>query len=426
MKIEKVPLLTSKEDFFKLFILSLFILLYSLLIEYNNYKNLTQFESALTQTTLIKFYNKTRISSKGKRTIYQVLKLKSKKGFSFYTTSYKKLELKYGLEINMEIFAGDISFYEYLTSFYANSKILSITNNNSYKEKLNTFIALSHTNSASQEVYQALYCATPLSREVQQKFSTLGISHIFAISGFHLGVLSSILFFLIRYPYKILQNNYFPYRNSKRDIFLIISSILFVYLLFLNYPPSLLRAYSMLVVGFILYDRGIEIISMQTLALTTTILIAVFPRLFFSLGFWLSIAGVFYIFLFLIYFKSLSKVLQFLILPIWVYLFMLPYSLIIFGNFSIYHPLSIVLSTLFTLFYPLSIIIHFVGFANLFDTAIESILLLANKSTHIVINTKLLYVDVILSLLSIYSKYIMAILMFFIFCTLFYAISFVY
>ena len=76
----------------------------------------------------------------------------------------------------------------------------------------------------------------------------------------------------------------------------------------------------MLLVGFILYDRGIEIISMQTLFVSVVLLIVFFPRLFFALGFWLSVAGVFYIFLFLLYFKYLSKVKQFILLPFVIYI----------------------------------------------------------------------------------------------------------
>ena len=253
-------------------------------------------------------------------------------------------------------------------------------------------------------IYQALYTATPLRKELQTTFSTLGVSHLLAISGFHLGVLSALLFFFLKPTYSFFQNRYFPYRNSKFDIFSIVVIILLSYLIFLDSPPSLLRAFGMLLVGFILYDRGIKIISMQTLFVTIIFLLCFFPKLFFALGFWLSVSVVFYIFLFLIHFKHLSKLWQFILVPFWVYLLMLPFSLVIFGNFSIYHPLSIIWTSLFTLFYPLSIFLHFIGFGNLLDTLLESLILLAKESKQIELSFMFLIIQISISLFSIFDK----------------------
>jgi len=232
----------------------------------------------------------------------------------------------------------------------------------------------------------------------------LTISHLIAISGFHLGVLAAILFFLFKYPYKILQNRYFPYRSYKRDSFVFISLMLLGYLLFLDSPPSLLRAFVMLVVGFAFYDRGIKIVSMQTLLVTVLIILALFPKLIFSIGFWLSVSGVFYIFLFLIHFKELSKIKQFILLPLWVYCMMLPFSMAIFGNFSLYHPLSIIWTTLFTLFYPLSIALHVMGLGNLLDTPLESLLHVNTHALQHTLSKGYLLVEILLSLLAVFNK----------------------
>lgn len=204
--------------------------------------------------------------------------------------------------------------------------------------------------------------------------------------------------------YAFAQNRYFSYRNSKTDTFLFILAVLLSYLIFLDYPPSLLRAFGMLIVGFILYDRGMKIISIQTLFLTVVLLLAFFPRLVFTLGFWLSVSGVFYIFLFLIHFKNLNKVLQFILIPFWVYVLMLPFSLTIFGNFSIYHLISILWTTLFTIFYPLSIFIHVIGFANLFDGVLESLISLGQEGIAIEFSIKILAIHVTLSLMAIFKR----------------------
>ena len=418
--IERVSLFSTKRDFLLFILASTFILFYSLLIEYQNYQKLTRFDSHILQATVLKQYFKI----KNKKTS-QILKLKSEDGLTFYSNAKKSLENIKGKRVKLEIWAGKISFYEYLTSFYAYSKVKYIYKTTTLKEKLNYYISFSHPNKNMANIYQALYTATPLKKELQTTFSTLGVSHLLAISGFHLGVLSALLFFFLKPVYSFAQNKFFPYRNSKLDIFLIISAVLLTYLIFLDSPPSLLRAFGMLLVGFILYDRGIKIISMQTLFLTILLLLVFFPRLIFALGFWLSVSGVFYIFLFLIHFKDLIKIWQFILVPFWVYMLMLPFSLAIFGNFSIYHPLSILWTTLFTLFYPISIFLHVIGFGNLFDSLLESLILLGKVDLHVELDFKVLVLHVVLSLLAIYKKIFVWLLLCFSLFIMIYSVNYI-
>ncbi len=404
MQIEKVSLFTSRRDFFFFLTLALFIFAYAILMEYNDYKRLTQFDSYVLDAKVLKEYSKTKTTKKGKLKSYQVLKLKGVNGVSFYTTYWKKPQNFKGKTLLLEIFTEELGFYEYLTTFYASSKILKVDENLSLKQTLNERIETSHENGDVASLYKALYTASPLPQNLQIAFSTYGVSHLLAISGFHLGVLSALLFFLLKIPYKFFQDRYFPYRNSKRDIFIVVALTLLAYLLFLESPASLLRAYAMLIIGFVLYDRGVKIVSMQTLLLTLILLLAFFPRLFFALGFWLSIAGVFYIFLFLLHFKRLSKLWQFLLVPLWVYLLMLPLSLAIFGNFSLHHPLSIIWTSLFTLFYPLSLFLHLMGMGNLLDGILEAFTVASQ--TFITLKLDYLYLGfhILLSFLSVYKR----------------------
>jgi len=404
LKIERVELLRSKRDYIYLFSLFALLLFFSLSYEYYNYKQLTRFDSQLIRATVLKQYTKTNVNPKGEKKSYQVLKLKSSDGFTFYSIAPKNLPNYKGKDLKLEIWAGKISFISYLKGFFAFSKILQINNNPTLKEYITTLIDNAHADRNIAAIYQALFLAKQLPYHLQQIFSTLGISHLIAISGFHLGVLSTLLFFLIKYPYKLLQNSYFPYRSAKRDLFSIISIILLSYMLFLDTPPSLLRSFVMLLIGFILYDKGVKIISMQTLLMTVLLLLALFPRLIFSVGFFLSLSGVFYIFLFLIYFQNKSKLWQFILLPLWVYFMMLPYSLTLFGNFSIYHPFSIFLTSLFTLFYPLSIFLHVIGFGDLLDGVLKSLIQINPHVVKITLPSTLLLTEILLSLLAIIKK----------------------
>ena len=402
--IEKVTLFSIKKDYFLFFILLLTLLSLSLSYEYYKYSELTKFNSQLVDASVVKAYDKTKLTKKGKIKSYKILKMRSDEGFIFYTIASKKFKNLQNKRLHIELWAGKISFKEYIKGFFSFSKILHISNTPTLKQTLASFINKQHTNTNIAALYKALFLATPLPKAMQTQFSKLGISHLIAISGFHLGVLAAILFFLFKYPYKILQNRYFPYRSYKRDSFVFISLMLLGYLLFLDSPPSLLRAFVMLVVGFAFYDRGIKIVSMQTLLVTVLIILALFPKLIFSIGFWLSVSGVFYIFLFLIHFKELSKIKQFILLPLWVYFMMLPFSMAIFGNFSLYHPLSIVWTTLFTLFYPLSIALHVMGLGNLLDTPLESLLHVNTHALQHTLSKDYLLVEILLSLLAVFNK----------------------
>ena len=420
-KLERVELLSSKRDFLYLFTLFLLLFTLSLSYQYYNYRQLTKFDSALLRATVIKQYKKTKTDTKDKTKSYQVLKLKTENDLSFYTVASKRAPDYRNKQLLIEIQTANINFLSYLKGFFTFSKIIEAHRDRRLKTKISHALISQHKEKAINAIYQALFLAKPLPYSLQQHFSNLGITHLLAISGFHLGVLSTMLFFLFRYPYRFLQNRYFPYRSAKRDLFFLVAATLFAYTLFLEYPPSLLRAFAMLIIGFVLYDRGIKIISMQTLFISTLLILALFPKLIFSIGFFLSISGVFYIFLFLLYFKSRHRVWQFFLLPFWVYLMMLPYALVIFGNFSLYHPLSILFSSLFSLFYPLSILLHLIGMGNLLDPVIHFLLDIKVHPVVIELNNYYLYISILLSLMAVLKKEALYLLLLYSFSIFIYA-----
>ena len=240
----------------------------------------------------------------------------------------------------------------------------------------------------------------------------LGVSHLLAISGFHLGVLSFILFALLSLPYMQLQKHFFPYRHRNRDLFLLVALILGGYLLFLGDVASLLRAYAMLIVGYVLHDRGVKVVSMQTLFVTLILLLSLWPRLFFSMGFWLSVSGVYFIFLYLRYFSELPKHITFFAVPIWVYLMMTPIALVLFGNYSLYHPLSIIWSILFTLFYPLALFLHLIGFGESMDGVLHLFLVSELDGRHFAFALFWLLPYGFLALGALYAKRLLYLLLF--------------
>ncbi len=351
------PSLLIGREYFHFFLLLLLLLSFSLSIEFYHYSKLTKFEDIVIEVDVLKHYTKSRDGKK-----YDVLKLKTEEGAKFYITSKAPLKGLVGYKTKMWVLTKHIGFLEYLKGFATKGSVISVSRSKSDTFELGDELKEIHKDQEVSQIYGALFFALPLSSSLQERFSLLGVSHLLAISGFHLGVLSFILFSLLRLPYAQIQKHFFPYRHRNRDLFLLVALILGAYLVFLGDVASLLRAYAMLLVGYVLHDRGMKIVSMQTLFITLVLLLSLWPRLMFSMGFWLSVSGVYFIFLYLRYFSELSKYVSFIAVPIWVYLMMTPIALVLFGNYSLYHPLSIVWSILFTLFYPLVLFLHLIGY----------------------------------------------------------------
>lgn len=395
--------MTERPELFRgrdyLYLLSLFLVIFflSLSKEYYFYKKLVSQKKTTLTCKVVNQYIKT-----GKE--YYILKLKCDDSGVVYTSKGRFIGDIRGKNITAQFWLNRVDFTGYLKGFYAKSKILHVEDDRSFKSTLNAFISAQHENRDAAAIYKALFTADTIDKELQQKLSSLGVSHLMAISGFHLGVLSAVLFFIFGALYRPVVSRCFPYRHSNRDLFVAVAFFLLVYVWFLDFTPSLLRSFAMLVVGYILFDRGLKILSMQTLLLTLLLLIAFIPKLLFSLGFWLSVSGVFYIFLFLIYFGSMKKLYLFLLLPLFVYVAMVPFSIYFFGLFSLVHPLSIIWTTLFTLFYPLSILLHASGFGGALDGALLSLLKLSDTTHLLHVSGSVFSLHVGLSLLALWHR----------------------
>ena len=112
-----------------------------------------------------------------------------------------------------------IKFRDYLGTFYVKSKIkhqekLPII----VKDKLLNYVAKQHENSALATFYNAIFFATPLEKALREKIALLGVSHLVALSGFHLGILWGLVYGLLLLLYRPLQQKYFPYRHALFDV----------------------------------------------------------------------------------------------------------------------------------------------------------------------------------------------------------------
>ena len=332
--------------------------------EYRSYTEFISKPFYFTHANVLNAYEK----ENGDRR-YQVLKVRSDDGQTFYTTTHRKTLLLYK-RLRLQLFPSKtIRFGDYLGTFYIKSRIKKIENIPfPWKRKLLRDVASQHKDPSLASFYNAIFFAAPLSKVLREKISLLGVSHLVALSGFHLGILWGLVYGILLLFYKPLQQRYFPYRYALLDLGLVTVCVLGIYVWFVGFPPSLVRSYAMLVTGWAVLLMGIELLSFAFLSLVAALLLVCFPSLAVSLSFWFSVAGVFYIFLLLQYAKqSPAWLITLLFIPAGIFLLMLPVVHTVFGVTSPYQLLSPLLSVLFILFYPLTMLLHLLGEGGLFD-----------------------------------------------------------
>jgi len=367
MVVEKPTLFSDRRDLLVFLLVILSLVLIRLSLSYQAYSALISKPFYYTTVKVLNAYPKERNGRE-----YTVLKLLSKEGQRFFTSTGKQ-DRWIGKELRLKIYPSErIHFFEYLGSFYVKSQIKEILPlPSTSKDFLMQSIANQHEDPLMQSFYQGIFFASPLSKELREKISLLGVSHLVALSGFHLGILWSLVYGVLLLAYRPLQLRYFPYRYALLDMGLVTILCLGIYLWFVDFPPSLVRSYAMVLVGWVVILLGMELLSFLFLATVGLTLLALFPSLLVSLGFWLSMTGVFYIFLLLQYTKGLSRwSISLLVIPFGIFLLMLPVVHTVFGLTTPYQLLSPLLSLLFIPFYPVAIMLHILGMGDLFDSGL--------------------------------------------------------
>ncbi|MDN5080043.1 ComEC/Rec2 family competence protein [Aliarcobacter butzleri] len=335
-----------------------FALLINILLEYSKYLEFIDEEVFETKVEVLNIYQKDD---------KDILKLKTS-NFEFFTNMPKNEEIKRFDLLNILIVSRNIDFIDYLKGFYTKTIYFDeLQKEQTFKDKIIKNIENNHQNEKIIELFNALFLAVPVSKELRDVITAYGIAHVVALSGFHLVVLSFVIYWILYFPYKFFQDKYFPYRNRKLDILLITIAILFYYLILTDIVPSLLRAFVMFCLGIYLLRSNIKILSYMTLFYTFLIVIAFYPKYIFSIGFWFSIFAVFYIYLFIQYFKNYNKWLLFIFFNIWMFLIFNPIVHYYFPQTSYEQFYSIPITIFFNFFYPAEIFAHIFGFSNYFD-----------------------------------------------------------
>jgi competence protein ComEC len=389
-----MPFLTTFRQYFSAIFLFIVIFGLNISYQYMKYLDFISEDAILVQGVVKNIYQKDN---------YNILKIKTK-DFSFFTSDSLKNKIEQNSIVSAYLITKNITFIQYLKGFYALSFSMKSISKDNVLDSITNTINSQHTNKYIQNLFNALFLAIPIDEELRKICAMYGVSHLVAISGFHLSILSGMLYFIFYIPYGYFHKRYFPYRNKKFDIFIVVSIFLTIYLILTDFVPSLLRAFIMFILGVYFARSNIKIISFETLAIVVFIIISLFPDLLFSLSFWFSVAGVFYIFLFLKYFKNLSKIVKFIFFNIWIYLAMNPIVHFFFDTTSLMQLISPIITLLFTIFYPIELIAHIFGYGDILDFLLIKAILLDFEIVSKSISWWVFIIYILLSFFSIKVK----------------------
>ena len=183
MQLQKPQLFTDIKSFIWVILFLSSIIVLRLVLSYQEYRSFISKPFFYTYAEVISEKNKTK---NGKH--YKILKLQEENGLRFITTSYDKVSYT-KKRLRLQIFPTEkISFRGYMGTFFVKSRIKKATPvSSSFKDRLMNPVTHQHKDTKLASFYNAIFFATELDSTLRDQISKLGISHLVALSGFHLG-----------------------------------------------------------------------------------------------------------------------------------------------------------------------------------------------------------------------------------------------
>jgi competence protein ComEC len=122
---------------------------------------------------------------------------------------------------------------DYLKGFYTTTLYFDLVpKEENFKDKIIKKIEQNHTEPLIKELFLAMFLATPISVELRNICTNYAITHLIALSGFHLVAITFLIYWSLYFPYSYVHTRFFPYRNKKFDLLMISTLFLFYYLSF--------------------------------------------------------------------------------------------------------------------------------------------------------------------------------------------------
>lgn len=186
-----------------------------------------------------------------------------------------------------------------------------------------------------KRVYRAIILgeSREIPKELREKFNYVGISHLFALSGLHIGIIIGVISFI---------SSKFSISRDKRYWVILIG--LTLYFLGIKHSPSLIRAYIMGVIflfGKILYENvDIE----KSLAVSFIVSLFLNPISIYEVSFklsYLAVAAIIFIYPSILkLYKGKSKIVKNIVLIGTIQIFLTPILIKEFGNIQVFSILS--------------------------------------------------------------------------------------
>lgn len=186
-----------------------------------------------------------------------------------------------------------------------------------------------------KRVYRAIVLgeSREIPKELREQFNYVGVSHLFALSGLHIGVIMGVISFI---SIKLSIS------RDKRYWVILIGITL--YFLGIKHSPSLIRAYIMGVIflfGKIFYENiDIE----KSLAVSFIVSLFLNPVSIYEVSFklsYLAVAAIIFIYPFILkFYKGKSKIIKNIILIGTIQIFLLPILIKEFGTIQVFSILS--------------------------------------------------------------------------------------
>ena len=285
---------------------------------------------------------------------------------SYYIDTYDELlylkdNIKYGVSVNVEgslkipsnnTIPNTFNYKKYLNSkdiYYSLdiSKIEILDNDIGFIYKLKNLINNRITKIDDTGYMKAFILGDKnnIDSDIYNSFQKIGITHLFALSGMHVGLLSGIIIKLLK-------------KFNDKSKYLIISIILIIYGFIVGYPSSIKRCILFFIFNTINKLFKLEISSFKILLLVVVSLILYNYKIIYDVGFIYSVCTVMGIILCNGFINHDNKLISSFRLSLVAFVFSLPISLCNFYEFNI---LSVIYNIVFVPFvsiivYPLSLL----------------------------------------------------------------------
>ena len=234
--------------------------LYGTVIDYKKSKDKTTIWVKGKEKVLVNYYSDINISYGDYIYVYGVFK-KPKENGNFNLFNYKRYLLSN--KINYVVTASKIT-------------IIKKNDNVFYTLKNNLLKRIESANKSKGYILAFLYADKSLiEKDVYTKYQKIGVSHLFAVSGMHVSLISIVLLKLLN-------------KIKERKRYIIVSIFLSIYLFLTNFTISMVRATFQFILFFINKSFKLNIDNSNLVLLLFSILVIINPYNIYNIGFLFS------------------------------------------------------------------------------------------------------------------------------------------